>query len=172
MRPAGMELWQARRRRVRALHGSGGVSAATLHGATLLAWLAMPVPALAQDNVVATATLPRDLSPWGMYLNADPVVKAVLIGLALASVVTWTVWLAKTIEIVLAKRRVRTALSKLAGTRSALEDMERLTGIQGEVGQFLAAAASELKPSPGSTDKEGIKERIGSRLERLEAGYA
>src|SRR5262249_2359373 len=82
MRPAGMELWQARRRRVRALHGSGGVSAATLHGATLLAWLAMPVPALAQDNVVATATLPRDLSPWGMYLNADPVVKAGLIGLA------------------------------------------------------------------------------------------
>jgi hypothetical protein len=35
------------------------VSAATLHGATLLAWLAMPVPALAQDNVVATATLIR-----------------------------------------------------------------------------------------------------------------
>jgi biopolymer transport protein ExbB len=56
----------------------------------------------AQDNVVATATLPRDLSPWGMYLNADPVVKAVLIGLALASIVTWTVWLAKTTQIVLA----------------------------------------------------------------------
>jgi len=62
----------------------------------MLAWLAAPVPALAQDNVVATAALPRDLSPWGMYLNADPVVKAVLIGLAFASVVTWTVWLAKT----------------------------------------------------------------------------
>src|SRR6516165_5899812 len=98
MRPAGMELWQGRRRRVRALHRSGGVSAATLHGAALIAWLVMPVPALAQDNVVATATLPRDLSPWGMYLNADPVVKAVLIGLAAASIVTWTVWLAKTIE--------------------------------------------------------------------------
>src|SRR5262249_57660098 len=101
MRPAGIELWQARRRRVRAPHGLGGVSAATLHRATLLACLAMPVPALAQDNVVATATLPRDLSPWGMYLNADPVVKAVLIGLALASIVTWTVWLSKTLQIVL-----------------------------------------------------------------------
>ena len=64
----------------------------------MLAWLAAPVPALAQDNMVATATLPRDLSPWGMYLNADPVVKAVLIGLAFASIVTWTVWLAKTIK--------------------------------------------------------------------------
>ena len=50
--------------------------------------------------------------------------------------------------------------------------MERLAGIQGEVGQFLEAAATELKLSPGSTDKEGIKERIASRLERLEAGYA
>ena len=57
----------------------GSVSAASLRGAAMLAWLA--APALAQDNVVATATLPRDLSPWGMYLNADPVVKAVLIGL-------------------------------------------------------------------------------------------
>src|SRR6516225_11084907 len=87
----------------------GCVSAASLRAAVMLAWLAAPAPALAlaQDNVVATATLPRDLSPWGMYLNADPVVKAVLIGLALASIVTWTVWLAKTIEIVLAKRRVR-----------------------------------------------------------------
>ena len=144
----------------------------SLSAAAMTAWLAAPVSALAQDNVIATATLPRDLSPWGMYLNADPVVKAVLIGLAFASVVTWTVWLAKSIEIFFAKRRVRTALDKLAGTRSALEDMERLAAIQGEVGQFLAAAASELKLSPGSTDKEGIKERIASRLERLEAGYA
>jgi len=57
-----------------------------LPGAVLLAWLSGPVPALAQDTVVAIATLPRDLSPWGMFLNADSVVKGVLIGLALASV--------------------------------------------------------------------------------------
>src|SRR5262245_24632112 len=70
-------------------------------------------PALAPDNVVANATLPRDLSAWGMYMNADPIVKAVLIGLAFASVVTWTVALAKSIEIVLAKRRVSAALKVL-----------------------------------------------------------
>ena len=75
-----------------------------LRDVAMITLLVAPVPALTQDNVVATATLPRDLSPWGMYLNADPVVKAVLIGLAFASIVTWTVWLAKTIEIVLAKR--------------------------------------------------------------------
>jgi biopolymer transport protein ExbB len=135
-------------------------------------WLGAPVPALAQDNVVATATLPRDLSPWGMYLNADPVVKAVLIGLAFASLVTWTVWLAKSIEIFFAKRRVRRGLNKLAGIRTTFEDIERLTEIQGEVAQFLDAAATELKLSPTSTDREGIKERVASRLERIEAGYA
>jgi len=52
------------------------LSAAVPGAIALIAWLAEPSAALAQDNVVATATLPRDLSPWGMYLNADPVVKA------------------------------------------------------------------------------------------------
>jgi biopolymer transport protein ExbB len=137
----------------------------------LIAWLAEPLPALAQDNIVATATLPRDLSPWGMYLNADPVVKAVLIGLAFASIVTWTVWLAKTIEIFFAKRRVRAALNKLVHVRSTAEGVERLADAHGEVAQFLDAAVTELKVSIGSTDREGIKERIASRLERIEASY-
>ena len=70
--------------------------------------------------------LPRDLSPWGMYLSADPVVKAVLIGLAFASVITWTVWLAKTIEIFFAKRRVRGALNRLVGVRSTAGAVERI----------------------------------------------
>jgi biopolymer transport protein ExbB len=162
-----MELWQ--RRQVRA--GRALWHIITLTSAAMTAWLAEPLPALAQDNVVATATLPRDLSPWGMYLNADPVVKAVLIGLVFASIVTWTVWLAKSIEIFFAKRRVRTALNKLGGVRSALEGVEQLAGIKGEVAQFLDAAATELKASTGSTDREGIKERIASRLERIEASY-
>src|SRR4029077_4184005 len=44
---------------------------------------------------IANAALPRDLSPWGMFLNADIVVKVVMLGLIFASLVTWTVWLAK-----------------------------------------------------------------------------
>jgi len=138
--------------------------------ATLFVWLAGALPALAQDNVIGTATLPRDLSPWGMFLSADPVVKAVMVGLAVASVVTWTVWLAKSIEIFFAKRRVRAAAKKLAGIRS-LEEVQPLGEIQGEVAQFLGAAATELKLSPGLSDTDGIKERIASRLERIEASY-
>ena len=119
--------------------------------------------------VIGAATLPRDLSPWGMYVNADPVVKAVLIGLALASVVTWSVWLAKTIEIVLAKRRVGGAMRILAGVRSTSEAMERLDEKTIEVREFLDAAATELQLSADSLDRDGIKERIASRLERIEA---
>jgi biopolymer transport protein ExbB len=48
-----------------------------------------------------------------MFMNADVVVKAVMVGLVFASVVTWTVCLAKTIELLKARRRVRSALSAL-----------------------------------------------------------
>ena len=57
-----MELWESHRGRIRALRGPWGVNAAMLRGAAMIAWLVVPVPALAQDSVVATATLPRDLS--------------------------------------------------------------------------------------------------------------
>jgi biopolymer transport protein ExbB len=95
------------------------------------------------------------------------VVKAVLVGLALASLITWTVWLAKSIEIFFAKRRVRAAANELAGIRSL--DVPQLAEIQGEIAQFLGAAATELKLSPGLAANDGIKERIASRLERIEA---
>jgi biopolymer transport protein ExbB len=136
-----------------------------------VALVATSWPVLAQDAVIGTATLPRDLSPWGMYLNADPVVKAVLIGLAFASLVTWTVWLAKTAEIIVAKRRVRAALQVLASVRSTAEGVERLAGTEGEVRKFLDAAVTELKLSGGLAEREGLKERIASRLERIEAAY-
>jgi biopolymer transport protein ExbB len=135
--------------------------------------LAVLGPALAEEAadapVIGTAALPRDLSPWGMYLSADVVVKAVLIGLVIASVVTWTVWLAKTIEIVLAKRRVRAALRVLAASRSFSEGVERLGHRRVEVGELLAAAASEFMLSAGAMEREGVKERVLSRLERIEA---
>lgn len=63
-------------------------------------------------------SLPSDLSPWSMFLNADIVVKIVMIGLAFASVVTWTIWLAKGFELVWAKRRARAATHTLRHAKS------------------------------------------------------
>src|SRR5712691_2805003 len=135
------------------------------------AWAQAPEAPVAAPQIIGTAMLPRDLSPWGMFLNADIVVQAVLIGLAFASVVTWTVWLAKTIELAAVKRRVRRALRALAGARSTAESAERVTDAESEVGKFLAAAVTELKLSDGSPERDGIKERVASRLERIEASY-
>jgi biopolymer transport protein ExbB len=142
----------------------------------ILVLLGVSSSALAQDvgdaAVIGTATLPRDLTPWGMFLNADPIVKGVLIGLLFASVVTWTVWLAKTIEIFLARRRVRSALTILPGAASLSNGDERLSSTKNEIGRFLAAAVTELRLSPNPLEREGIKERIASRLERLEASFS
>jgi biopolymer transport protein ExbB len=144
--------------------------------AAILVLLGVSSSALAQDpgdaTIIGTATLPRDLTPWGMFLNADPIVKGVLIGLLLASVVTWTVWLAKTIEIFLARRRVRAALTILPGAASLSNGDERLSSTKNEIGRFLAAAVTELRLSPNPLERDGIKERIASRLERLEASFS
>ena len=144
--------------------------------AAILVLLGVSSSALAQDPddaaVIGTATLPRDLTPWGMFLNADPIVKGVLIGLVLASVVTWTVWLAKTIEIFLARRRVRSALTILPGAASLSNGDERLSSTKNEIGRFLTAAIIELRLSPNPLERDGIKERVASRLERLEASFS
>lgn len=112
--------------------------------------------------------LPRDLSPWGMFLTAHIIVKAVMIGLAFASLVTWTVAFAKALELIAAKRELRHALSVLAQISSLAEARDRLTE-RGTLAAALAAATAELRLSSATFDKAGVKERVASRLERIEA---
>jgi biopolymer transport protein ExbB len=106
-----------------------------------------------------------------MFLHADPLVRGVLIGLAFASVVTWTVWLAKTIELMIARTRTRQALMTLTAARHLAEGAERLSHRSSAVNQFLQAAMTELQLSAGLADRNGTKERIASRLERIEVAY-
>jgi len=131
----------------------------------------LPITAMAQEAlppVVGTAALPRDLTPWGMFINADIVVQAVLVGLVITSVITWTVWFAKTIELIGARRRLRKAMRALPDARSTSESVERIGGTRSILAKFLDAAAAELQLSQGLTNKEGIKERVATRLERIE----
>ncbi|WP_375628775.1 MULTISPECIES: MotA/TolQ/ExbB proton channel family protein [unclassified Bartonella] len=58
------------------------------------------------DNMSAVLTA-HDFSPFSMFMAADWVVKAVIIILLLASLISWTIAFVKIIEITLAKRRVR-----------------------------------------------------------------
>jgi biopolymer transport protein ExbB len=122
----------------------------------------------ASAPVVGAGALPRDLSPWGMFVSADVVVRAVIVGLAAASVVTWTIWLAKTIEIIRARRQARAALAVL-GEAASLADMDAAPSPAAE---FLAAARAELRLSADAVERDGVKERVASRLERIEAALA
>jgi len=72
-------------------------------------------------SVKSTTVALRELSPWSMFLSADIVVKAVMIGLALASLVTWTIFIAKMIELSLVTRRLRDALTQISEARSLAE---------------------------------------------------
>jgi len=124
-------------------------------------------PAVAVPS--ATAELPRDLTPWGMYLSADPLVKGVLIALVLASVITWTVWLAKTVELIAARRSARRALDAIASARSISEAAGQLGRSKSVAGKMVQSALAELRLSDETMQREGIKERVASRLERIEA---
>lgn len=59
-----------------------------------------------------------DLSVWGMYQHADIVVKCVMIGLILASVVTWAIFFSKSVEFFTQKRRLKREQLQLADARS------------------------------------------------------
>ena len=113
--------------------------------------------------------LPRDLSPWGMFMAADIVVKAVMVGLAFASVLTWMIWFAKAIELMTARRRMRAEILSLVQIRTWNEVGSLMNGRGNDTTALLRAADDELRLSADAMSPEGVKERIASRLERLEA---
>ena len=132
-----------------------------------------PAPADADDTQAlvedTSLGMAHDLSPWGMYKNADIVVKAVMIGLAIASIITWTIWIAKGFELLGAKRRLRgeiATLKRSATLREASESSQK----EGTLAHTLVHdALEEMRLSANAREKEGIKERVSFRLERLVA---
>jgi len=144
---------------------------------------AMPVQAPANAQPIAVGapaaggpapslTLPHDLSPWGMFMAADIVVKAVMLGLAFASLVTWTIWVAKSLEILGGKLRARRA-ARAIGDAATLAQAGRALGHDSGPGALLVRAAEEEAGlSAGALDHvsgDGLKERVASRLSRIEA---
>ena len=109
-----------------------------------------------------------DLSVWGMYHHADIVVKVVMIGLILASVVTWAIFFSKGAELLSHKRRLKREQKLLADARSLNQAHETAAAFDAQSlsSQLINEAQNELELSAGSEDNEGIKERTGFRLER------
>ena len=136
---------------------------------------ALPEGELAEGALpegIDPALLPADLSPWGMFLAADIVVQAVMVGLAFASVVTWTILQVKLVELSVSRRKARSVAEALEQARSLADVAGRFGPGDGAAGALIAAAANELRLSHDAGDKDGVKERIGLSFSRIEAAAA
>jgi biopolymer transport protein ExbB len=132
---------------------------------------ATTIPADSRPLKSTTVAL-RELSPWSMFLSADVLVKAVMIGLAFASLVTWTIFIAKIIELTVAQRKLTSALGTIADSRSLAEAQFALGSKTGVLSAFLAAAIREARLSAGISSDSGIKERAASSFAEISRAEA
>jgi biopolymer transport protein ExbB len=109
----------------------------------------------------------RELSPWSMFLSADVLVKAVMIGLVFASFVTWTIFFAKTVHLSRARKGVGSALARISGVRSLSEAQLALGSGPNVLSELLAAAVQEIQLSDNAAEDAGIKERTASRFSEI-----
>jgi len=131
------------------------------------------------DNSAATRTashneagLPQDLTALGMFMAADIIVKAVMLGLAFASVMTWSVWLAKSIELFSARRKTRRDIEILGQMRTLADAHRQFANESGDVALLCRAAAEEIRRSDDAMNPDGVKERVISHFSRIEAAVS
>ena len=128
-----------------------------------VAFLIAPI----QSAMAATGGLPSDLSIGGMFMQADWIVKAVMIGLIFASLICWTLFISKSLEI-------RKSIAELNAKINALKPLTSLKAAQADLHNkhfsLIEEAAEELALSAKVLhDSDGVKERILSRFDRLQA---
>jgi biopolymer transport protein ExbB len=130
---------------------------------------AAPQPAVTdlEEAGKSGATVPREFSPWTMFLSANAVVKAIMLGLVFASLVTWTIFIAKTIQLSRAQNLVKDALARISDTRSLNEAQVALGSKSNVLTALLTAATQEIRLSADSGVEAGIKERAASRFTEI-----
>jgi biopolymer transport protein ExbB len=112
-----------------------------------------------------------EMSPLGMFMAADWVVKGVMLSLLFASALVWVIFLSKVMilrwECGVLRRRYR-ELDK-AGSLEAAQDL--FAKRNGVVGEMVRAAQRERAASgQDAAMRAGIKERVVSEIARIEAG--
>jgi len=128
---------------------------------------AAATPTDSSRSLKSTTVALRELSPWSMFLSADILVKAVMIGVAFASLVTWTIFIAKMIELSLIQRKLRTALGKISDSRSLSEAQFALGAKDSVLSSLLSVATREVRLSAGISSEGGIKERAASSFAEI-----
>src|SRR5262249_20763019 len=126
-----------------------------------------PADGTASGAMKSAFVVPHELSPWSMFLAADIIVKVVMIGLAFASLVTWTVFIAKTIELSVAHSKLRGSLAKIKDACSHAEAQLALGKKGGLLSMLIAAVVGEARLSAGFSSDEGVKERAASSFAEI-----
>ena len=93
-----------------------------------------------------------------------------MVGLAFASLTTWTIWLAKGLQLLISRRRADAAMRILVSTASldeAARQIETSVAGRGGGGDLVKAALLEMRRSAGLS-AEGAKERLAIALTRME----
>ena len=133
---------------------------------------AASAPASETATPTISSTLPLEFSPWAMFLRADIIVKIVMCALAFASLLTWTVFIAKSIELASAQRKLKSALRKVDDARSLAEAQMALGKKTTVLSTFLAAAMHEGRLSAGVNSDTGIKERAALSFSEISRACA
>lgn len=127
------------------------------------------------DPIAAVATLPHDLTPLGMFMAADLVVKAVMAGLLLASLVTWIILFGKVAELAALGRAARRSVAAVA-VEPGIAGLARrprlprpLALMLGEISEEIAQTGIGTGIGAETAPASGLVERVRSRLARLEA---
>jgi biopolymer transport protein ExbB len=114
-----------------------------------------------------TAVALHELSPWSMFLSADPLVKVVMVSLAFASLITWTIFLARSMAMRLARWRLRRSLAKVAAAKTLAEAQMMMGRTRDVLSAMVAAAVQEIGASGDVSSEQGIKERVASTFSEL-----
>ena len=129
-------------------------------------------PAVDPQTPPAAHGAALDLSPWGMFLAAHWVVKAVMVLLAAASALTWTVLVFKLGEVAVARARARSS-GRTIRDAASLEQASLALARRRDPAAFMAQAAlAEYHRSDPALDlagPAGVKERTRSILDRVES---
>jgi biopolymer transport protein TolQ len=123
--------------------------------------LAQVAAATATDKKVAS------FSPVDLFLNADWVVKLVIIGLALASIWVWTI----IVSFIVKMNRIGSETEKFERDFWKSSDIDSFYGIHGKsdlpVAKIFAAGVSEWRRSTSgkSIDRAGTRERLATAMD-------
>jgi TolQ protein len=126
------------------------------------------------DPTQAAPIEAHDFSFLGLFLQADPIVKGVMILLVIASIACWTVVFEKIVRLAAARRQAK-AFEAMVRSGGSLD-----TGLKGIAGHVTTAAVEAWRDQDSSETRAERRERIeramrgalGLEMKRLRTGLS